>query len=121
MKRILVVEDDKFLSRVLSEKLSGDGYEVVTAFNGEEGLEEVKKKKPDLLLVDLIMPVKDGFDFLEELQAQKLAAGLPIIVSSNLGQEADMKRTKELGAVDYFVKSNTPLHEVVEKVKAHLK
>ena len=118
-KKILIVEDDKPMLRALEMKFLGLGFGVTTAENGELALVEFAKKKFDIALLDLIMPVKDGFDVLEELK--KRGDKTPIIVSTNLSQQEDIRRAKDLGAIDYFVKSDTPMSEVVKRVKSVLK
>jgi two-component system response regulator VicR len=120
MKKILVAEDDKFLVNVLLSKLSKEGFEVIHAFDGEEALAKVCEKKPDLVLLDLVIPVKDGFEVLKEIKADEALKDIPVIILSNLGQDEDIKRGQELGAEDYLVKTNLSLGEVVEKIKQHL-
>lgn len=119
-KKILVVEDDKFLRRVYESKLPKEGFTVISAANGEEGLRAMKKEKPDLVLLDLIMPQKSGFEVLEEVGKDKSLAGMKIIVLSNLGQEEDVEKSKRLGALDFLVKSNLSIKEIIEKVRGYL-
>ncbi len=97
-------------------KLKNEGYGVRTVTNGADALAEVKRGGCGLILLDLIMPLMDGFTVLEELKRQK--SGVPVIVLSNLGQDEDRTKAKELGALDYFVKSNTPITDIVERVKS---
>jgi DNA-binding response OmpR family regulator len=118
-KRILIIEDDRPMLRALEMKFLSLGFGVTTAENGELALAEFAKKKFDIALLDLIMPVKDGFDVLEELKKQ--GDKTPVIVSTNLSQQEDITRAKDLGAIDYFVKSDTPMAEVVKRVKTVLK
>ncbi len=120
MKKILVVEDDKFLVNVLLSKLQKEGFEVVHAFDGEEALAKVREKKPDLILLDLILPVKDGFDVLKELKEDGATKNIPVIILSNLGQETDIEKGKKLGAVDYMIKANWSMKDVIAKVKEYL-
>lgn len=118
-KKILIVEDDKFLVRALSDKLKLEGYTPITAFEGEDGLEALRKEKPDLVLLDLVMPKMNGFQFLEEIKNDsKLKA--TVIVLSNLGQQEDIEKAKNLGAVDYLVKADFSLKEILEKIKKYL-
>ncbi len=117
-KTILIVEDEKPLAHALEMKLKNEGYNTRVCMNGSEALEELKKGDYALALLDLIMPVVDGFAVLQELRNRK--STIPVIVLSNLGQEEDRAKTKELGAIDYFVKSNTPLTEIIKRVKAAL-
>jgi len=119
-KKILVTEDDKFLVNVLLSKLSKEGFEVIHAFDGEEALAKVREKKPDLILLDLILPVKDGFDVLKELKEDGATKNIPVIILSNLGQETDIEKGKKLGAVDYMIKANWSMKDVIAKVKEYL-
>jgi CheY-like chemotaxis protein len=120
-KKILVVEDDKFLRKVYESKLPKEGFDVVLAVDGVEGLEKLKTEAPDLMLLDLIMPRKSGFEVLEELKADKKAARIPILVLSNLGQDEDIERTKNLGATEFLIKSNLSIKEIIEKIKQYTK
>lgn len=119
-KKILVVEDDKFLRKVYESKLPKEGFQVISANDGEAGLEAMRKEKPDLVLLDLIMPKMTGFDVLVEVQKDAGLKKIPILVLSNLGQEEDMVKAKALGAKDFFIKSNFSIKEVVDKIKQHL-
>lgn len=118
--KILVVEDDKFLRKVYESKLPKLGYAVVSAADGEAGLEAMKKEKPDLVLLDLIMPKMTGFEFLESVRGDGKLNKIPILVLSNLGQDEDAVRVRELGAKELLIKSNFSIKEVVEKIKQYL-
>ena len=118
LKTVLVVEDERSLSAALKVKLEGAGFQVVTAENGKKALDVVQKQKIDVIILDLIMPVMNGFDFVEAQQA--LGMKVPIIVLSNLGQEQDIKRMKALGINSYLIKSDTPISKVVEEVHKKL-
>ena len=120
MRTILVAEDDSFLASAYRIKLSNVGYEVIIVSDGEKVLQELGKKIPDILLLDLIMPGKDGFETLKDIRPQKKYEKLPIIVASNLGQSEDIQRAKQLGATDYIVKSDLSLEELSEKIKSYL-
>ncbi|MBU4369781.1 response regulator [Patescibacteria group bacterium] len=119
--KIALVEDEKFLLGAMRDKLEREGFDVYTATNGEIGLEIIKKEKPALILLDLIMPIKSGFDVLEELQKDGELKKIPVIILSNLGQELDVKKGKELGATDYLIKADFKMKEVIAKVREHLK
>jgi len=116
MKKILVIEDDTFLRNAYRVKLTKSGYTVLLASDGKEGAEMVKSEKPDLILLDLVMPVVDGFTFLEDA---KKSGGLPcpVIVASNLGQKEDIDKATMLGAKDFIVKSDISMDALLEKVQ----
>lgn len=121
--RILIAEDEEILGRVLKEEFEAEGYNVILVVNGSDVIKELKKdglKDIDLVLLDLLMPVVDGFQVLEELQKNQALGSVSVIVLSNLGQDEEIKRAIKLGAMDYFVKSQHPISEVVEKVKNFL-
>ncbi len=119
-KKILLVEDDPFLSSLLKSRLQRDGgFEVTLAMTGDAALAALQQSTPDLMLLDLILPVKSGFEVLETMQAQP-GAKPPVIILSNLGQDIDVARGKELGAIDYFIKARTPIDELIAKIKALL-
>ena len=118
--RILVGEDDVFLSKVYMAKLTKEGYQVEHAINGEKVLEAARKKKPDLILLDLMMPVKDGFETLKELKADAALKDIKVMILSNLSQEEDKKRVMDMGAAEYVVKADVSFSEVTKLVKKHL-
>jgi len=118
--KILIIEDEPILVRVLEDKFKGLGLEVKVATNGDEAISMAASFKPDLILLDLILPKKSGFEFLEALRADPEIRNIPVIVLSNLGQEEDIKRAFELGVKDYLVKIHHPTNEVVEKIKSYL-
>jgi len=118
--KILLAEDDKYISRAYKDGLERAGFKVIIAFDGEEAMQKIKAEKPDLVLLDLVMPVKNGFEVLEELRIDGELSEIPVVILSNLGQESDIKKGKELGAVDYLIKANFSMKEVIEKVKEHL-
>lgn len=116
MKKVLIVEDDKPLAHALELKLHHAGYEVQVVGDGEAALEVIVDNGSfDAILLDLMMPKMDGFAVLENLEKKKIS--IPVIISTNLSQEEDAERAKQLGAKDYFVKSDTPIEEVLEYVK----
>lgn len=113
MAKILVAEDDKFLVSAYRIKLIKAGHEVKIALDGQEALDILKTFTPDVILLDLIMPVKDGFTVLEELKKNNEWKNIPVIVVSNLGQKEDIDRSMLLGATDYFVKSDMHINDVL--------
>jgi len=120
MRKILVAEDDKFLLNIYKTKLTKEGFEVVTAEDGEEVIEKLNDTKYDLLILDLMMPKKDGFQVLEYIKSKKILKDTPIIIASNLGQKEDIDRALALGAQDYIIKSQTPLSELMTKINTYL-
>ena len=121
MAKILIVEDDKFLRELIARKLTAENYQTVEAIDGEEGLKKIKEEKPDLVLLDLILPGIDGFEVLSKIKEDPSLASIPVIILSNLGQREDVERGMKLGAVDYLVKAHFTPNEIIEKVKAALK
>ena len=118
--KILLVEDDLSLLKIYSNKLKISGFDVSVAITGDEALRKVKTELPDLVLLDLILPGKDGFMVLEEIKSDPKTKKIPVVILSNLGQESDIKRGKELGAIDYLVKSDIGLMDLVAKMKRYL-
>ncbi|MDP3986156.1 MAG: response regulator [Candidatus Veblenbacteria bacterium] len=119
--KVLIVEDDPTLRDMYATKFESEGFEVLKAGNGEEGLELARTKKPEAILLDVMMPKLDGFATLKEIRADKNLKKLPVVMLTNLGQEEDIKKGKELGADDYFIKANQTPAEIVAKVRALLK
>jgi len=117
MKKILIVEDESTLQKTLGDILSQEGYKVVSALDGEVGVRLAKEQKPDLVLLDLVLPKMTGFEVLEQMRSAEDTKGIPVIVLTNLEKMEDIQRATELGATTYLVKSNYELQEVVEKVK----
>lgn len=120
-KEIMIVEDDQFLARALASKLKKEGFSATILKDGEEALEALKKSVPDMLLLDLMMPRKDGFAVLEEIKRNDALKDLPIMVLSNLSQVPDTNATKEYGVLEHLIKADTPLSTIVERIKVHLK
>lgn len=116
-KKILLVEDEPLLGNLLKQRLDKEGFEVVLAHDGEEALAKLRESKPDLILLDIILPKISGFELLETLQADPQFEKAPVIIISNLGQESDIARGQALGAVQYFVKAKVSIEELVEHVK----
>ena len=118
--KILMIEDDRFLRKIYRDKLTKAGFEFIEATNGIEGTNKVISERPDLVLLDLILPRKNGFDVLIDMKSNKNTKDIPVIILSNLGQESDVKRGLALGAQDYLVKTEISLSEVVDRVKEWL-
>lgn len=122
MKKVLFIEDDPFLIEIYTTKLENAGFSVEVAVDGREGLEKLKKEKPDLVLLDIVLPYMDGWEFLRTISKDKAATkNLKIIVLSNLGQKTDVEKGIKLGAVKYMIKAHYTPSEVVEEVKNILK
>lgn len=117
---VLVVEDDAFYANIYKTKLAKEKIEAQIVGNGNEAIKAARVRKPGLILLDLIMPGKDGFETLADLKADPMLKDVKVIVLSNLSQEEDVRRVKELGAAEYLVKANVPIQQVVEKVKSNL-
>lgn len=117
MKKILLVEDDKFLRELMTKKLFSMEYDVVSAVDGESGLAMIKESKPDLVLLDLILPGINGFEVLERAKKDPETASIPIIILSNLGQKEDIDRGISLGAADFLVKAHFTPQEITNKLK----
>ncbi|OGM31163.1 hypothetical protein A2803_01665 [Candidatus Woesebacteria bacterium RIFCSPHIGHO2_01_FULL_44_21] len=118
MAKILLVDDDALLVRMYQKKMENDGFVVETAADGVEGLKKVLEFKPDLILLDVMMPKLNGFEMLERLKAQEATSKIPVIILSNVGaSEEDIEKGFSLGAVSYLVKSGNRPNMVVAKVK----
>lgn len=118
--KILIVEDDVMLNKIYQTKLALLGYQVLAAYDGEEGLAMMSEHQPHLVLLDLMLPKKNGFEVLEAAKQDIKTSRIPIILLSNLGQESDIRKGMELGAADFLVKSNVKLETVMDKVGAVL-
>jgi DNA-binding response OmpR family regulator len=116
MTKILVAEDDKFLGSAYRAKLTKTGFEVQIATDGDEALTLLKTFTPDIILLDLVMPKKDGFATLQALKESDTYKKIPIIVASNLGQKEDLDKALGMGAVDYIIKSDLSLDALVTKI-----
>lgn len=119
-KKILLVEDEEIIIDLLKRKLSQEGYEVLIARDGEEGLKKMKETKPDLILLDIIMPKKGGFEVMEEMNKDPELKEIPVIVISNSGQPVELDRAQKLGAKDWLIKTEFDPREVLEKVKKQI-
>ena len=120
-KRVLIIEDDRFLRELIARKLTDEGFDTLEAGEGEEGLKRVKEEKPDLVLLDLILPSIDGFEVLSRMKRDPKLASIPVIILSNLGQREEVERGLKLGAIDYLIKAHFTPGEIIEKIKNALK
>ena len=123
MNKILLVEDDQILAKLYQVKFQKAGFDILLAFDGEEGFEKMRSFNPNLIILDLIMPKMDGMTFLSKVKEDPELSkrGTPILVLSNLGQEADIKKAMDMGVKDFFIKADMSLGQMVEKVKTYLK
>jgi DNA-binding response OmpR family regulator len=115
-KKILLVEDDPFLSALLKNRFLKEGLEVMYAKDGQEALTVLKDVRPDVILLDLILPKKSGFEVMEEIMRDPQLREAPVIIISNLGQPEDMQKGQDLGAIEYFVKAKTSIDDLVKNV-----
>jgi len=119
-QKILIVDDDKFLIRLYADKLRREGFEVLMDITGAEGLERVIAQQPDLVILDVILPQKNGFDVLSEMKLNPKTRGIPVIILTNLSQESDIKTGRSLGAVEYLIKTEFPIARLGEVVRKWL-
>lgn len=121
MKKVLIIEDDEFLRSLAAKRLEQDGYKVIAALAGEAGLKSAESDKPDLILLDLLLPGLSGFEVLEKFKQTPEGKKVPVVVFSNLGERADVEKATKLGAADFLVKANFTLDDVISKVNELLK
>ena len=119
-KRVLIVEDDFQISKVYQIQLEREGIFSILARNGEEAIELLDEARPDLIILDLMIPRKDGFWVLEEVRKNPKYSNIPIVIISNLGQKDDKIRALGLGATEYWVKVNVSIKDIMEKIKLYL-
>ncbi len=116
-KTILLVEDDEFLAELYATKLRLENYEILLATDGEKGLKLAQEKKPDLVLLDIILPRMDGFEVLKHLKEDSALKAVPVILLTNLSQKDEVKKGLDLGANDYLIKAHFMPSEVVKKIQ----
>ena len=121
MRKILIVEDNKFLLNDLRIKLQRAGFEIMTAVDGRQAIQVLEESIPDLILLDLVMPIKDGFAVLEELKAVEKWKSIPVLITSNLSQKEDIEKGMALGAVDYIIKGDLSINDLIAKINSILK
>lgn len=119
--KILVVEDEATLQKALNDVLASEGYDVVSALDGEKGLQMAKEEKPDLVLLDIILPKLDGFEVLKGLKADESTDQIPVIILTNLSDLDNIQKSLDLGATTYLVKADFHLEDVLKKIKHTLK
>ncbi len=121
MAKILVAEDDKFLANAYRVKFNKAGYEIKIVSDGQQAIDSLETFTPDVILLDLMMPVKDGFAVLEEIKKSDKWKNIPVIVASNLGQKEDIDKSIALGARDYIIKSQMPINDILDKINSVIK
>lgn len=120
MKTILIIEDDHFLADAYKIAFDEQKQKIAQAFDGEEGLKQIKALHPAVVILDLMLPIKDGFSVLEDIRKDHAFDDVSIIIASNLGQQSEIDRGKKLGANDFIVKSQTSIEDVIKKVESFL-
>ena len=120
-KLILVAEDETVYAEIYKIKLEKEGFRVITCSNGRELIALLEKETPDLIILDLVMPLLDGFETLKKIKSRAKTKDIPVIVLSNLSKDVDITQAKELGAADYYVKTNVSVHELAEAVKKYIR
>ncbi|MCR4275684.1 MAG: response regulator [Candidatus Wolfebacteria bacterium] len=123
-KKILLIEDEPFLSSLLKNRLQKENFEVLVAKDGEEAIKFLKSSTPNLILLDIILPKKSGFEIMEDIKSDPELSDkidIPVIIISNLSQPEDIQKSKQLGAIEYFVKAKTSIDDLVSKVKTFVK
>ena len=115
--KILIVEDDKFLKTLLEKNLKKENFEIIAAEDGISAIDKIVQEKPDLILLDIILPKKSGFSVLEEINKDENLKKIPVIIISNLGQPQDIERGRKLGAKEFLVKASLSLEELIRKIK----
>jgi two-component system, OmpR family, alkaline phosphatase synthesis response regulator PhoP len=120
-KRVLVIEDDVFLQNLEVSNLEKNGFEVVPVSTGEEAMKKIHEPNIDIILLDIVLPDFDGFEILKKIKTDKLLKNIPVIIFSNLSDEKDIEKGRELGANEFLVKSNFTLGELIQKINIILK
>jgi CheY-like chemotaxis protein len=120
MKKILLIEDEELIIKLLGKKLTGIGYDVELAMDGLEGLEKMRESVPDLVLLDIVMPRMGGLEVMAEMKKDPLLAKIPVIIISNSGQPIELEKAQKLGAADWLVKTEFDPKEVVEKIDKYI-
>ncbi len=120
-KKILIIEDEETLQKALAQYLQEENFDVLSAMDGEKGIEMVKAEKPDLVLLDIILPKKDGFQVLEEIKQNETTKKIPVILLTNLESIDDIQKAFDKGATTYLVKSEYKLEDIVKKINEILK
>ncbi len=118
VKKVMLVEDDRFLSSLIKARLEKDGFTVTQAFDGEQAIQILMADRPNLVILDLIMPKTNGFEVLKTISLTPGLADTPVIIVSNLAQDSDIEKARQLGAKEYFVKVKISIDDLVDKIKS---
>jgi len=116
-KNIMVIEDDRFLSSLVKTRLEKEGFVVIQAFDGEEAINLLRKEPPDLIVMDLVMPKVNGFEVLQSISIAPQLEKVPVVILSNLAQDSDIEKARQLGAKEYFVKVKISIDDLVQRIK----
>jgi DNA-binding response OmpR family regulator len=119
-KTIMIIEDDRFLSSLMKARLEKDGFTIIQAFDGEEAIELFKQQTPSLIVLDLIMPKVTGFEVLQTIAITPELQRTPVVILSNLAQDSDIEKARQLGAKEYFVKVKVSIDDLVGRIKSLL-
>lgn len=115
-KKIFIIEDDESLVRIMREALEDENYDLSLLLPSEATQKEIAKSQPDLVVLDIMLPGESGFDFLERLKKDSATKNIPVVILSNLGQDEEIRKGLELGAIDYIVKADFSIYEIVHKI-----
>jgi two-component system alkaline phosphatase synthesis response regulator PhoP len=120
--KVLLVEDDVMIVKMYKRKFNKDDFELTTAFNGEEAMKKIKNDRPDIVLLDIMMPKMNGLEVLNKIKADPFLSGIPVVMLTNLGdRDEDVEKCRELGAFDYWIKANISLNDLSERIKKIIK
>lgn len=117
MTKVLIIEDEDVLRNVLAKKLEKEGYEVITAENGEIGMDKIRNENPEMILLDIMLPKKNGYQVMGEMYADEKLKKIPVLIISNSGQPVEIQKLVKLGACDYLVKADFDPQEVIDKMR----
>jgi DNA-binding response OmpR family regulator len=116
-KKIMIIEDDRFLSSLMKARLEKEGFSVLQAFDGEEAMQVLKTDLPALIILDLIMPKVTGFEVLQMISITPQLDKVPVVIVSNLAQDSDIEKARQLGAREYFIKVKISIDDLIGKIK----
>ncbi|MGC9968889.1 MAG: response regulator [Minisyncoccia bacterium] len=120
-KKVMIIEDDRFLSSLIKTRLEKEGFHVAQMFDGEEAIQALKQERPNLIILDLIMPKVTGFEVLQAISILPGFENTPVMILSNLAQDSDIEKARQLGAKEYFVKVKISIDDLIGKIKSLVK